>query len=239
MRLDIDLTQGKTERNVFFTSDFHLFHQNVLRFDNRPFSDIHEMHTVLEENWNSVVGPDDIVVYMGDLAFARREDKAWVEGMMYRLNGTIHYVMGNHDKLEDVKRIGKFASVNDYLEVRIKTNQVDSTTGFDKPIETLFCCMHYPILEWNKKHHGAWLLHGHCHMNLFNNDKEWFDKISDFSKHIPKDELDEFTKLVRQRYYYRGRVFDVGCMGWDYKPVSYIDILEIGKAKEYGPEDHH
>lgn len=104
MRLNIDLTQGKTEKNVFFTSDFHLFHHNVLKFDNRPFTDIHEMHKVIESNWNDVVKPKDIVIYLGDLSFARREDKNFVEGMIWSLNGHIHYVMGNHDKLEDIKK---------------------------------------------------------------------------------------------------------------------------------------
>jgi calcineurin-like phosphoesterase family protein len=229
MRLDINLTQDKEERNVFFTSDFHCHHNNVLKFDNRPFEDINEMHIALEERWNEVVEPNDIVIYLGDLDFAKREDKAYVEGMMYRLNGTIHFVMGNHDKYADIKKIGKFASVNDYLEVRIKTNQVDKTTGFAKPIETLFCCMHYPIFEWNKKHNGSYHIHGHCHMNLFNNDKDWLSDINKFSRYVPKDELDIFNKLISDRHYYRGRVFDVGCMGWDYKPVSFKDILKLGE----------
>jgi len=203
-----------------------MYHNNVLKFDDRPFNDVHEMHIAIEERWNEVVGPNDIVIYLGDLSFARGDDKSFVEGMINNLNGTIHYVLGNHDKPEDIKKIGKFASVNDYLEVRIK----DKPSESDSNIETLFCCMHYPILEWNKKHHGnSFMIHGHCHMNLFNNDKDWFDNISEFSKYIPKEQLDEYNKLVGIKHYYKGKVFDVGCMGWDYRPVSYLEISSLGK----------
>lgn len=199
MRLDINLTQDKEERNVFFTSDFHMYHNNVLKFDNRPFEDIHEMHLALEERWNEVVGPNDIVIYLGDLDFARGDDKPSVEGMMYRLNGTIHFVMGNHDKYADIKKIGKFASVNDYLEVRIKHMFPDSNSGVLKVTETLFCCMHYPIFEWNKKHHGSYHIHGHSHGNIYHGDE------SD--------------------YYEGRRVMDVGCMLHDYRPISYKDVM--------------
>ena len=74
MRVNIDLTQGKIKNNVFFTSDFHLFHKNVIRFDNRPFNDVEEMHHVIETSWNETVNKNDTVIYLGDLSFARRED---------------------------------------------------------------------------------------------------------------------------------------------------------------------
>jgi len=57
----------------------------VLRFDNRPFEDVYEMHHVIEENWNEIVQENDIVIYLGDLSFARREDKASVDAMLSRL----------------------------------------------------------------------------------------------------------------------------------------------------------
>jgi calcineurin-like phosphoesterase family protein len=231
MRLNIDLTQGKTPKNVFFTSDFHLFHNNVLKFDNRPFADVHEMHKVLEERWNETVSEDDIVIYLGDLSFARKQDKAYVDGMMWSLNGTIHYVMGNHDDYREIVKEKRYESVQDYLEVRI-THMLDG-----KRVETLFCCMHYPIYEWNKKHRGSWLIHGHCHMDLFNEDEKWVSDINSFSEYIPKEKLEEYKSLIKQRHYYKQRVFDVGCMGWDYRPVSYLDVLKLGENRVYGT--HH
>jgi len=194
MRLNIDLTQGKIQKNVFFTADFHLFHHNVIRFDNRPFDNVDQMHKAIEENWNSIVSPDDIVIYLGDLSFARREDKAYVEKMMSTLNGEIHYVMGNHDKWDDIKKFTKFKSMQDYLEVRITHLHVG------KKIETLFCSMHYPIYSWNKKHHGTYMVHGHCHGNLHHGEEA--------------------------NFYVGRRVIDAGCMLHDYKPISYQQIME-------------
>ena len=201
MRLDIDLTQGKTKRNVFFTSDFHMYHENVLKFDNRPFNDVNEMHIAIEERWNDVVGPDDVVVYLGDLSFARGDDKSFVEGMMYNLNGTIHYVLGNHDKISDIKKISKFVSVQDYLEVNIKHMQADeSLNGSYVKKNTLFCCMHYPIFEWNKKHNGSIHLHGHSHGNIYTG--------------------------ADSGYYDGRRAMDVGCMLTNYTPISYSEVID-------------
>jgi calcineurin-like phosphoesterase family protein len=194
MRLNVDLTQPNDKKNVFFTSDFHLFHNNVLKYDNRPFTDVNEMHVVLEGGWNEVVKPNDIVIYLGDLSFARREDKASVESMLNRLNGTIHFVMGNHDKFDDIKKVTRFQSVQDYLEVRIK-----HVLDYNE-VETLFCCMHYPIYSWNKSHHGSYHVHGHCHGNL----------------HHGED----------ANYYWNRRAIDVGCMLHDYKPISYTQVIE-------------
>ena len=58
-------------QNIFFISDLHLGHTNVLRYDNRPFANVNEMHDALVERWNSVVGDDDIVYFLGDLFFSR------------------------------------------------------------------------------------------------------------------------------------------------------------------------
>lgn len=238
MRLDIDLTQDKKVKNVFFTSDFHLFHTNVLRFDNRPFKDVHEMHDVIENNWNSVVGPDDIVIYVGDLSFAKKQDRDYVDGLIWRLNGKIHFIMGNHDDFREVKKNTRFESVQDYIELRITDYAIKGNNSQTlSRNETMFCCMHYPILEWNKLHRGSYMIHGHTHMNLFNNDKAWFSEMETFKEHIPTELLDKYNTLIKDKYYYDKRVFDVGCMGYDYKPVSYLEILKLGETRVDG--SHH
>ena len=46
---------------VFFTSDTHFNHTNIIRFCSRPFKDVEHMNETLIANWNRVVGPDNIV----------------------------------------------------------------------------------------------------------------------------------------------------------------------------------
>ena len=53
---------------IYFTSDLHFGHENVIRFNNRPFRNEREMSRVLITNYNSIVKPDDTVYLLGDLA---------------------------------------------------------------------------------------------------------------------------------------------------------------------------
>lgn len=39
----------------FYISDLHLGHDNIIRFDNRPFGSVEEMTEEIIDNWNSVV----------------------------------------------------------------------------------------------------------------------------------------------------------------------------------------
>lgn len=83
-----------TETKIWFTSDTHFGHQNILKFCERPFNSVEEMDNVIIERWNSKVGKDDIVFHLGDFAFA--SNKRWQELISY-LNGKIYLILGNHD----------------------------------------------------------------------------------------------------------------------------------------------
>lgn len=88
--LKIDTTQVK----IWFTSDTHFGHKNILTFCERPFNSVEEMDEYLINNWNSKVGKDDVVFHLGDFAFA--SNKRWQE-LIYKLNGKIYLILGNHD----------------------------------------------------------------------------------------------------------------------------------------------
>jgi calcineurin-like phosphoesterase family protein len=118
------------------------------------------MHDAIKTGWNETIGKDDIVIYLGDLSFAKAHEKQDVKDFINDLNGTIHYVMGNHDRMDEIQKMGRFKTVQDYLEVRVGKYENGRQN------ETLFCCMHYPIFSWNKGHHGSYMVHGHCHGNL-------------------------------------------------------------------------
>ena len=196
MKIKIDVSDGK---NVYFISDFHLYHKNVIGFDNRPFRktngdpDVEAMHKTIIQNWNSVVNDNDVVFYLGDLCFGRPE---WANNIVHTLKGKIHYIMGNHDKYKDIANYGRFESINDLVDLKI------TSQNFKGDIHFVLC--HYPIYSWNKAHHGSYMIHGHSHMGLSNG---------------------EFHKDKR--------IFDVGCNGWDYTPVSYQEIIKIGNKIDY------
>ena len=80
--------------NTWFTSDTHFYHANIIKYCNRPFADVEEMNKALVDNWNSIVGNDDIVWHLGDFALGKKEN---VLEILPKLNGKINLVMGNHD----------------------------------------------------------------------------------------------------------------------------------------------
>ena len=68
--------KGTTERNAmnYYISDLHIGHENILRFDNRPFADVNEMNNKLKENWNARVRSDDTVYILGDFIWAKESE---------------------------------------------------------------------------------------------------------------------------------------------------------------------
>ena len=52
------------------------------------------------KNWNSVVGPDDIVYHLGDVMLG---DNTYGMNCLRQLNGTIYIIPGNHDTSTRIK----------------------------------------------------------------------------------------------------------------------------------------
>lgn len=160
------------KQNIFFISDLHIGHKNVIKFDNRPFEGVDEMHTKMIQNWNSVVGDDDIVYFLGDLSFSRDELTKW---FIYSLKGKIHFIMGNHDKYKSISKFGRWENIYEYgTEINIKDEASVSSRGSQGYQRIIMS--HYPILSWNKAHYGSWHLHGHTHGNLFKSNQDYYKR---------------------------------------------------------------
>ena len=86
---------------TYFTSDFHLFHDNGIKVFSRPFADVDEMWEVIKSNWNNTVTPEDDVWFLGDLTLKGRQFLPKLTEMIHSLNGTKFLVRGNHDKFTD------------------------------------------------------------------------------------------------------------------------------------------
>lgn len=132
---------------IFFTADTHFGDHRTINIQKRPFASVAEMDALLIDRWNAIVGPDDIVWHLGDVA--RRA--ADVPALLARLHGTKHLLRGNNDPDATVAAPG-WASVGDYAEIAVEGRK-------------LVLC-HYPFRSWNGQHKGAINLHGHSHGRL-------------------------------------------------------------------------
>jgi calcineurin-like phosphoesterase family protein len=141
--------------DIWFTSDTHFYHKNILKFcpNTRTGSDYLEMTEDLIHNWNRDVRKGDRVYLLGDVCFSNAVD---TRNVLRRLNGQIHLVYGNHDRViqsnRDIQQM--FTSIDNYKEIKIGQQKV-----------VLF---HFPMLEWNSMHHGAYALFGHVHGSMDN-----------------------------------------------------------------------
>lgn len=81
---------------IYVISDLHFSHANIIKYCNRPFQDTHEMNKAMTERWNSVVGPQDTCIVVGDFALGANIETQ--KTILAKLNGTKILVRGNHDK---------------------------------------------------------------------------------------------------------------------------------------------
>lgn len=143
---------------IYFTSDLHLDHANIIKYCNRPFDSVEQMNELLIKNWNSVVNPEDEVYVLGDLVLSR-PDRAI--SLVRRLNGQKFLIEGNHDK--KLLKVPEFRQF--FVWVRslseLKVHDIDAY----RDTQSIVLC-HYAMRVWNKSHAGAWHLYGHSHGTL-------------------------------------------------------------------------
>ena len=128
--------------SIFFTSDLHFGHKNILNFAKpRPFSIIEEHDKTLINNWNDVVKDNDTVYILGDLALGLDVDQ--LETKLKALKGHKHLILGNHDRPKQYAYFlnnGLLESMKEYMSIKLK----------DRANREYECILfHYPILEPN------------------------------------------------------------------------------------------
>jgi len=132
--------------DVYFTSDTHFHHANIINHCNRPFANVIEMDEALIDNWNRTVPKNALVVHCGDFVWKASPESEKYQNMIKKLNGQILCVGGNHDKGED----------------RIMMINVIESRGTVTQHQKIVCC-HYPMIAWNQSFRGSWQVFGHIH----------------------------------------------------------------------------
>jgi len=209
--------------NIFFTSDHHFGHANIIKFEplNRVdarggmFETVEQMDEFLILRWNEVVGVNDLVYHLGDASYKRETLRA----VLPRLNGRKILICGNHDpyfermvsgdrsKIKLAEQRAKedgFESIHAELEIevegigRVKLNHYPYSPL--KEGDELFA--RYlnlrPIPTGEKV-----LIHGHVH-------SQWFSK--------------EHGKRL---------MINVGVDTWRLRPLSAADMIGVLRAYEH------
>lgn len=172
---------------VFFTSDLHFNHKNIIKYENRPFSNVEDMNKKLIEKWNDVVSDDDEVYIIGDFSFG---DYEFTYQIAKQLKGKKYVILGNHDK--SIKNMPKklrdevFVWVKDYYMLKYKNKKI--------------VMFHFPIQTWDCQHYDSIHLYGHVHSNKGDYKMEYNTKNSynvgvDVNNYFPVEFDDILSKL--------------------------------------------
>lgn len=185
-----------------FIGDMHFGHANVLKFDNRPFESIEEHDAALIERWNKKVNKDDDVYVVGDMFWYRARDR--IERVLKQLNGRVHLIVGNHDQyLHDNETKKLFASVDKRLGLTVVLED-----GTEKHV----VLSHFFEPFYDRHHYGAILLYAHSHKT---------------KESILERQIIDFVRANEMPCV----AYNVGCMYWDYEPVTLNEIIAAGEDK--------
>lgn len=146
---------------VFFTSDTHFYHKNILEYSYRPFKSVEEMNRVLIDNWNRVVPKDGIVFHLGDFGFL---NSAQFDEIFNQLNGKIYLCVGNHDlKLLSENHRLRFEDVRMQYYIKVE--------------DQCIYLNHFPYLCYNGTYRSTpiWQLFGHVHSKEKERDHKGLD----------------------------------------------------------------
>ena len=184
--------------NTWFTSDMHFGHANIIRYSHRPFRDLDHMHAALTERWNEVVQPEDTVWVLGDVAMGIIDESL---SFVDRLKGRKLLLAGNHDRcwaFHGPKHEPWIARYQDAGFAEVHQGQMP----FDLGGQSVELC-HFP----------------------YNGDSQYEDR------YVEARPVDTGAWLlhghVHETWKQWGRMINVGCDVWDYRPVAASELAAL------------
>lgn len=137
---------------VFFTSDIHAYHKNILKYNpySRKGKDENEMTEMILENLSSIK-PNDVLYNLGDFSFGSYLQTEYLLTKIKKMGFQHHLVYGNHD--QTIKKTPYFQEFFDSVQEK----------KFIKIGGRHIVLNHFPEAVWDRGHYGSYMLHGHCH----------------------------------------------------------------------------
>jgi len=154
--IDLDTLGG----TLYVTSDLHIGHENVIKFDHRPFASLEEMNESIIHELKTKLKPGDILIDLGDMFW----DMNWVDCKKILDEipcEKVYKTPGNHDRDglyfgEQARLYNCFTQMSDIIDMRLRWQGKNYRVSLS----------HYPMIEWNHKFRGALMVHGHTHGTL-------------------------------------------------------------------------
>jgi calcineurin-like phosphoesterase family protein len=206
----------------------HYWHKNITYGESvwanketgcRRFNTTQEMSRHIVEQINKYVSQDDILFHLGDWSFGGI-DNIW-NFRKQIICQNIHFIFGNHDHHiiknavlpnchEGDANVGDGYEVYDGAphkwSVGENINAQDLFKSTQQYLEIfidgrMLCLFHYPIEEWNDRHHQAWMLHGHSHGNAPLKDKRLdvgMDNVFKLFKEYRPLSWEEIQKIIKK-----------------------------------------
>ena len=141
---------------IFVTGNMQFGRPSIITKMKRPFASLEEMHTVLIEKWNTVVGLNDTVYHCGNFAW----DPDTAESILNKLNGKIYLIPGEND--------------NAILDLTTNNSMPKHAAIINKIVEvdSIECVLTYwPLTAWPKQSSKYYNVHGFPNRKHLSNHK--------------------------------------------------------------------
>lgn len=203
--------------NVWFWSDMHLGHKcehwETPLWRNRGFNSVEEHDETLIKRWNDKLNEDSEIFHLGDIMFGSNGEER-LEEVLNRLTfKTLYLFPGNHSAGYK-QLLSKSTEENGVRHLDFNNKRVYFVPNY---LEMIVCgqsivASHYPLASWNGQAKGSFMLHGHCHQNLYRS---------------------EIGSTL-----YKCKIVDVGVENSP-TPLSYTQLRSKFKGAENKTFDHH
>ena len=212
---------------LYFTSDTHFGHANVIKYCNRPFTSVEEMDSFIINRWNDIV-LFDTVYFLGDFALGTDKEVAYCN-IVPQLQGEIIFLKGNHDRA--------YGCLNRYFRT-IQPNYILVYKGYH------FILSHYPLPN-DEIPTGFINIHGHIHNSQLDLgfDKNYHINVSqdannftpicvdsiiewcDKELYVPKSHINKQKEEVHMRKL--ATIEEI----LDIQPIENADAIEVATIK--------
>lgn len=147
------------DSNVFFISDLHYGHKNIIDIDKRPYESIEAMDEYIVQELKTKLRPTDVLFDLGDLFWKSINIKECRDVLDSIPTKNIYKVVGNHDPYKHYieaptnSLYDHFLKIGDIFDIRVEYENTEYEIALS----------HYPILDWNHMYQGGLHIYGHTH----------------------------------------------------------------------------